>query len=73
MNLTTKLDLNHSAYTIDEIVEWCSDEFGMQHDITWNVQSIDNNSYQFKFNTTRNLVRFGLTWNKISLRYKPKY
>ena len=71
--LTTNINLTHSAYTIDEIVEWCRDEFGIQHDITWNVQAVDNDIYQFKFNQTRDLVRFGLTWNLISIRYKPKY
>jgi hypothetical protein len=37
------------------------------------VQAVDNDIYQFKFTHTRDLVRFGLTWNLISIRYKPKY
>ena len=70
--LTTKLSLHRSAYTVEEIARWCNDEYGQQGE-AWAYESIDNTEYKFMFHTTKDLVRFGLTWNLVSLRYKPRY
>lgn len=72
MGLSTSLSLANSAYTLDEIVEWCAYEYGLQGHM-WNYSAITGNTYLFEFASTRALVRFGLTWNLLTIRYKPKH
>lgn len=61
---------NSSAYDIAEIIEWCTIEYGIGK---FNYQSINNaNTYDFSFLSTRDMVRFGLTWNALTIRYRPR-
>jgi hypothetical protein len=69
--LTTKINLSNSAYTVDEIVDWCNHEYGQQGE-AWMYEPINNTEYKFMFHTTKGLVRFGLTWNKLTLKARPR-
>ena len=60
---------SNSVYEIKEIVEWCTLENG-EDGFSWTP--INDNTYEFKFTSTMALVRFGLTWNKQTIRYRPR-
>jgi hypothetical protein len=69
--LTTRIRLSNSAYTVDEIADWCSKECGLQGHL-WNYEPGNDTEYVFQFTTSRDLVRFGLTWNNLTLKARPR-
>jgi len=69
---TTILEMPHdTVYSIDEIVEWCVIEHGKQGQ-QWNYEQTDPVKWTFEFANTRDMVRFGLTWNKLTLKSRPR-
>lgn len=59
-----------SAYNIDEVVEWCTIEYGIGK---FNYLTTNSaNTFEFIFTSKRDMVRFGLTWNALTIRYRPR-
>lgn len=65
----TSLCLDNSVYEIDEIREWCTLENG---EGGFNCSLVNDNTYEFKFTSTMALVRFGLTWNQQTIKYRSR-
>lgn len=71
-SLKTTLDMTGTCvYSLDEIIEWCIDEYGPIGHI-WNCKELETNRLHFEFATSRDLVRFGLTWNTATLKFRPR-
>lgn len=61
----------NSVYDIEEVANWCHGEYGLQgHD--WNYAEQSPGMWIFVFATTRDMVRFGLTWNKSTMKFRPR-
>lgn len=65
----TTLCLDNSVYDINEIVEWCRLENGEDG---FSYTPTATNIYEFKFTSTMALVRFGLTWNRQTIKHRPR-
>lgn len=61
---------NSSAYDIAEIIEWCTIEYGIDK---FSYLAADAaNTFEFTFASQRDMVRFGLTWNALTIKYRPR-
>lgn len=72
LNYKTTLDMSGTcAYAIEEIVDWCFTQCGTcgYH---FRYEETNPNIWTFYFPTNKEMVRFGLTWNKITIKYKPR-
>lgn len=70
LNYKTTLDMSGPcAYSLDEIVSWCTHYYGPGG---FSYQETKPNVWIFNFATNREMVRFGLTWNKMTIKNKPK-
>lgn len=66
----TTLCLDASVYEINEIIDWCILEHGEGGFACATTNKA--NTYEFGFDSTRALVRFGLTWNKSTIKYRNR-
>ena len=59
-----------SAYDIEEIVDWCTNEYGVGQ---FNYLATNAaNTFEFIFMSNRDMIKFGLTWNALMIRYRPR-
>jgi len=57
-----------SAYDFEEIVDWCTNEYGVGKFSYLATNAA--NTFEFIFTSKRDMIRFGLTWNALTIRYR---